>query len=442
METNITVIQGDVIDKNIPPTNLPQNSIVELLGKYKGRSQGIKITENILSKHSMLIGGTGSGKTNLFYHFIAQIRNRMTSNDVMIVFDSKGDFFKKFYRQGDIVLSNSKKYNGYSTYWNIYKEIVVDGWENNDVFSNANEITHSFFKEAITNSSQPFFPSAARDLMTSLLIAHIRLGQDDLEFKKRFFNNKALRQYFDMLTPQKIKKLLSASVFSDLSSTLSYIGDGSSEQALGVLAELQNVVRQILFGAFAEDGRFSVREFVRNKGTKVLFVEYDLSVGETLTPIYRLLFDLALKEAMGRNKSEGNVYLMCDEFKLLPNLQHIEDGVNFGRSLGVKIIAGIQSIEQLYEIYGESKGRNIAAGFSSVYAFKANDSHTREYITNLYGKNIVLEQYKTANNVLVEDKRNGNVVEDWDLNVLKIGEAIVGLPFEKPFKFNFDLFRG
>lgn len=51
--------------------------------------------------------------------------------------------------------------------------------------------------------------------------------------------------------------------------------------------------------------------------------------------------------------AEGNVYLMCDEFKLLPNLQHIEDGVNFGRSLGVKIIAGIQSIEQLYEIYGE-----------------------------------------------------------------------------------------
>ena len=96
----------------------------------------------------------------------------------------------------------------------------------------------------------------------------------------------------------------------------------------------------------------------------------------------------------------------------------------------------------MYEIYEESKGRNIAAGFSSVYAFKANDSHTREYITNLYGKNIVLEQYKSANNVLVEDKRNGNVVEDWDLNNLEIGEAIVGLPFEKPFKFNFDLFRG
>lgn len=128
MGTYITVIQGDLIDKNIPPTNLPQNSIVELPGKFKGRSQGIKITENILSKHSMLIGGTGSGKTNLFYHFIAQIRNRMTNNDAMIVFDSKGDFFKRFYRQGDIVLSNSKKYNGYST-WSQFRK--KSGGQNN-----------------------------------------------------------------------------------------------------------------------------------------------------------------------------------------------------------------------------------------------------------------------------------------------------------------------
>jgi len=208
------------------------------------------------------------------------------------------------------------------------------------------------------------------------------------------------------------------------------------------LAELQNVVRQILIGTFADDGRFSVREFVRQKGAKTLFIEYDMSIGDTLSPIYRLLFDLALKEAMGRNKPEGNVYLICDEFKLLPHLQHIEDGVNFGRSLGVKIIAGIQSIEQLYEIYGENKGRNIAAGFSSVLAFKANDTTTREFVSNLYGKNIVLEQYRSSNNTLIEEKREGKTVEDWDMNALKVGQAIVGLPFEKPFKFQFDLFRG
>jgi len=162
------------------------------------------------------------------------------------------------------------------------------------------------------------------------------------------------------------------------------------------------------------------------------------SIGSILTPVYRLMFDLALKEALGRNKPLGNVYLICDEFKLLPHLRHIDDGVNFGRSLGVKVFAGVQSIEQLYEIYGQSRGRNIAAGFSSVYAFRSNDTATREFVSGLFGKNIVLEQYQMSNNQLVEEKRSGQTVEDWDLNSLKVGEAIVGLPFSPPFRFYFD----
>lgn len=185
---------------------------------------------------------------------------------------------------------------------------------------------------------------------------------------------------------------------------------------------------------------FSIRNFVRAKGGKVLFIEYDLAIGSVLTPIYRLFFDLAIKEALGRTSSQGNVYLFCDEFKLLPNLQHIDDGVNFGRSLGLKVFAGLQSIEQLFETYGEIKGRNLAAGFSSIFAFKANDVSTRDYIRSLYGSNIILEQYQGMNKTLIEDKREGNTVEDWDLNSLKVGEAVVGLPFEKPFKFYFDNF--
>ena len=35
----------------------------------------------------------------------------------------------------------------------------------------------------------------------------------------------------------------------------------------------------------------------------------------------------------------------------------------------------------------------------------------------------------------------GQTVEDWDLNSLKIGEAIVGLPFFQPFRFHFDMYK-
>jgi len=232
-----------------------------------------------------------------------------------------------------------------------------------------------------------------------------------------------------------IKDLLGDS--PDANAVMSYIS-GDNAQSQGVLSEMYSIIREIFIGVFAERGSFSIRNFVRDKGNRTLFIEYDLSIGSILTPIYRLMFDLALKEALGRNKPLGNVYLICDEFKLLPHLRHIDDGVNFGRSLGVKVFAGVQSIEQLYEIYGQSRGRNIAAGFSSVYAFRSNDTATREFVSGLFGKNIVLEQYQMSNNQLVEEKRSGQTVEDWELNSLKIGEAIVGLPFSPPFRFYFD----
>ncbi|HZK18489.1 MAG TPA: type IV secretion system DNA-binding domain-containing protein [Clostridia bacterium] len=471
MAITTTILHGHTLDESIRqttgPTGKPTGNLVggrtpgHMLDQDRGRAripsaprgvkvvlpgllgknrQNIDINEDILSKHILLLGGTGSGKTNLLYYFIKQLKNSMTANDVMIIFDTKGDFFDKFYKPGDTVLANSKQYKSVMQLWNIYKEIVADGWEDADILANTHEIIGSLFRDASEKSSQPFFPNAARDLLASLIVAHIRVGRDDLSIKRRFFNNEALKQYLDMLTPDKIRALLGC--FPDLRSVLTYIGDGSSDQALGVMAELQSVVRRVLMGSFSGDGRFSVRNFVRSKAAKTLFIEYDLAIGETLTPIYRLLFDLALKEAMGRQKTEGNVYLICDEFKLLPHLHHIEDGVNFGRSLGVKVIAGIQSIEQLYQIYGERKGKNIAAGFSSVFAFKAGDPGTRDYVSRLYGKNIVLEQYKTAANTLVEKRREGNTVEDWNLTNLSIGEAIVGLPFQQPFRFKFDIYRG
>lgn len=436
MGVNTVVIQGNSVQLNLLNNNIKGTKKVELPGVYNNQHTYINLDDDILSKHTLLIGGTGSGKTNTFYYFVEQLKKKMTPNDVMIVFDTKGDFERKFYNQGDIILGNSSKYRNITEKWNIYKELVVDGWDDENIQMNTNEITYSLFKDAIEKTNQQFFPSAARDLFASILLAHLKAGKNSIDIKKLAFNNKALKGYFDKLNPKKIIKLLSVS--PELSSVLSYIGDGNSNQALGVIAEMQNVIRKIFIGSFAQDGRFSVRNFVRQKGGKTLFIEYDLSVGDTLTPIYRLLFDLALKEAMGRSKTEGNVYLVCDEFKLLPNLQHIEDGVNFGRSLGVKVLAGIQSIEQLYEIYGESRGRNIAAGFSSVYAFKSNDSVTRKYISDLYGKNIVLEQYKGSNNTLIEEKREGNTVEDWHLNNLQIGQAVVGLPFKQPFTFKFD----
>ena len=37
-----------------------------------------------------------------------------------------------------------------------------------------------------------------------------------------------------------------------------------------------------------------------------------------------------------------------------------------------------------------------------------------------------------------EEKRLGNVVEDWEICALSTGEAIIGLPGHEPFQFQFE----
>ena len=427
-------LYGSSVSKNAPPDNATA-SLIRLNGKFNGRAATFGIGKDELSKHMLLMGGTGCGKSTLFYHFVDQIRKQMTSEDVMIIFDSKGDYFSRFFQKGDLVIGNSRQYTSQSEKWNIYKDILADGWEDKEFVLNTQEICRSFFEERTKNTTNAFFPNAARDLLASIIISIIRAGKLDPSLRKEVFYNNELKGLLDSCDAAKICDILED--HEDLGSVLSYIG-GDGSQSQGVLSEMFSVVREIFIGVFAEKGRFSVRDFVRNKGNKTLFIEYDLSIGSILTPVYRLLFDLALKEALGRSKPQGNVYLICDEFKLLPHLQHIDDGVNFGRSLGVKIMAGIQSIEQLFEIYGRSRGMNIAAGFSSLFSFRANDVSTRDYVSGLFGKNIVLEQYQMSDTKLVEEKRNGLTVEDWDMNSLNVGEAIVGLPFTQPFRFYFE----
>jgi type IV secretory pathway TraG/TraD family ATPase VirD4 len=438
MNISTRLLHGNSVSKNVPPAQIAWAK-VRLPGTFAGAPNLIALDDDTLGKQTLLIGGTGSGKTTLLYHIVSQLKSSMTNDDVMIIFDSKGDYHSKFFDKAtDLVIGNSKQYSAGSEHWNIYKEVLADGYEDRDFIINTQEICKSLFEERTKNTTNAFFPNAARDLLAAVIVAFIREGKKDPDVRKEFFHNGKLKEFLDLSDAQMIMDLLGDS--PDANAVMSYIS-GDNAQSQGVLSEMYSIAREILIGVFAEKGAFSMREFVRNKGRKTLFIEYDLSIGSMLTPVYRLMFDLALKEALGRNKPQGNVYMICDEFKLLPHLRHIDDGVNFGRSLGVKVFAGVQSIEQLYEIYGQSRGRNIAAGFSSVYAFRSNDAATREYMSGIFGKNIVLEQYQRLDNQRVEERRGGHTVEDWDLTNLRVGEAIVGLPFSQPFRFRFDMYR-
>ncbi|MBE7433100.1 MAG: type IV secretion system DNA-binding domain-containing protein [Anaerolineales bacterium] len=426
---NIEVFEGHELRDNPPEFSSEYPRCLLIGNGANNQETKISLNDELFSKHILFLGGIGTGKTNAIFQIMEQLRKNMTQNDVMLVFDTKGDYYNEFYRKGDIVFSNDEKATGAGgeDYWNIFKEVGLEESIEESIF----EITRALFYEKIEHSTQPFFPNAAKDIFSAILLHFFRSNGPSKT------NNAQIRTFLDQSPSSEIRAMLESHL--DLRAMISYISDDRSPQTQGVISELQQLAREILIGNFRKAGNLSIREAIRNKGGRVIFVEYDLGLGNILTPIYRLILDLAIKEALCRKKSEGNVWFIIDEFRLVPNLQHVDDGVNFGRSLGAKFIIGVQSVEQVFHAYGEALARSMLSGFMTTVAFRVNDSATRTFVQQLFGKNRKRETYMAtvASRGLVEQVREANVVEDWDINSLSIGKAIIGLPSQEPFLFHF-----
>ena len=426
------VIYGDALQTEVP--TIKGTPSLYLRGTDgENRKVSVPFTDDLLSRHVMLLGGIGTGKTNAFFQMIDQLKYTLTDDDIMVIFDTKGDFYQEFFEPGDVVISNDRTSvgpNGHRNYWNIFNEVNHD-YEYESVL----EISKSLFAEECKRTTQIFFPNAARDIFMACFLHFLR----SVPAKER--TNKNLAAYINSSTSADLREMIES--YPDLRAMTSYISKDDSAQTQGVLSELQQVIRNIFVGNFAKTGNLGLSRLVRAKGGKKIFIEYDLSLGEMLTPIYSLMFDMAIKQALGRSRSEGNVYFITDEFRLLPNLVHIDDAVNFGRSLGIKFMIGIQNVEQIFENYGEYRARSILSGFLSSFNFRVNDARSREYIKDLFGRNRKLEAYVpiVQNRGMVEEQREACVVEDWDMTNLGIGQAIIGLPGYEPFILQFDRFE-
>lgn len=431
-----SVLFGNELKQSAPDIS-DSSPVMYFKGKdNQGIHRNIPISKSVLSRHLMLIGGIGTGKTNAFFQMLGQLNESLTQDDVMIIFDTKGDFYKEFYRPGDVVISNDETAvgpDGSPDYWNIFNEIA-DGEQQ---YASVLEIVKSLFKEACEKTNQVFFPNAARDIFMSVMLHFLRYSEKS--GNKNYLNNAALIDFIKSRTSTELRGMLQS--YSDMRAMTSYISSDESPQTQGVLSELQQIVRNIFVGNFCKKGTLGLRDLVRKKGGRKIFIEYDLSYGEMLTPIYSLMFDMAIKEALGRSRSDGNVYFITDEFRLLPNLEHVDDAVNFGRSLGIKFMIGIQNVEQIYDNYGAERAHSIMSGFLTSLNFRVNDPKSRDFIKEQFGKNRKIEVYSTnvQSKGMVEERRDGYVVEDWDITNLKVGQAIIGFPEYEPFVFQFDL---
>lgn len=383
-----------------------------------------------LGKHILFLGSIGSGKTVGMSALVDSIRAQVGADDVLVFFDSKGDYIDRFYRPGDVSLAAAEQaaFPG-GVRWNLFREFA--GIPPERVPELANELCASLIGEVEdgAGSNNRIWTSMAQDLLSALITAYVRGGRD--------FSNADIRAMSDRLSVAQMRAIIEP--HADLKGTLQYIAKDDSNTTVSVLIFLQQAIRRVFSSSFREPGAFSVREFLRGRGGRALFLEYDVALGSTLAPVFSTLLDIALKESLGRDRPSGRVFVILDEFALLPPLRHADAGLNFGRSLGLRFVVGAQNVGQLFDRYGAGLATSILGGFGTVFAFRLFDQPSRDFVSQRFGRNQKLVRYDAAlrNRGIGEQLVQGNVIEDWDLSTLRVGQSIVGLPEGPPFHFMF-----
>lgn len=411
----------------------------EIIGKGTSKfgilgnnNTGIALSEKILQRHILSIGAIGSGKSNIMFHIVNELRSHADENDMFIFFDAKGDYYEKFYQDGDMVISNDIEPQKGTVYWNIYEEILETPHKKRDEL--IREISTGIFKKDIENSSSPIFAMGARDLFSAIISAQVRNSEIDNER----WNHKKLVEFLKSATDITLRNLLKP--HEDLKWVRNYIKKESPGTTQSFLMHLHQTIYNLFSGAFEEEGYFSIKKAINEKGKKAVFLEYDLSSGYLLEDIYTLLIDISMKEVLGRNANggrNGRVFFILDEFPLIPKLNYIDNALNFGRSLGVRIVAGLQNFGQVEYRYTNSLANSLFSGFGSIFVFRLLDESSRNIIKGRYGKNKKVYNYISSNSEKgVQDiVEVGDVIEDWDISKLNIGESIAILPEEIPFRF-------
>jgi hypothetical protein len=363
----------------------------------------------------------------------------MGEHDKVIILDTKGDYLR-FYRDCDLVISiredEARKLGRALTYerWNVMNEVKLEDEEHKE--ETANEISRSLFDPYSHSVQNPFFPSAARQITLAAIMAllHRDSNPDNASLKEVLASPK------DMILTDVIENMSKLmDNYPSMKWILRHIDPSASVQALGVLGEIAIMVGDLFSGNYGKPGKFSIRNFVRGEGDgKVLFIEYDIGVGKTLTPIYGIQLDMAIKETLSRSKGSGNVYFVLDEFGRLPNLQQIEAGINYGRELGARFVVGTQTVGQILSAYGRGTGESIMSGFGTTFAFNLFDQASRSYVSGRYGSLRKLISYKPSESEGIKNYPvDGKMIEDWHISRLGLGEAIACVLKEYPRKIKF-----
>ncbi len=385
-----------------------------LFGQYiklGEKSNTIFIPEDVLKTHLGTEGATGTGKTVLINSVLEQIRNHNKTQ--VCVLDYNGQFYSKFGRPNDKILSiNDKR----AVYWHPWVEKITP-----------EKIANSLIED---DPKDKFFAPAAKSLFSNLMMLNNNIEDfwDDLTRSKEDLFNK-LNKY----------KLSSAGDFEGSSGNQGAGVRRTMTLSLDALRSLTHWTK--------DKAEFSIVEWAKNGSDDWIFIIVREEDMEAAKPWLRLWMDLVVSAILMRDENIKNnaTWLIADELPLLGKLPSLQKGITNGRKYNFRVLIGYQSEGQIDEVY-DKDAKGIKNSIRSKFIFNPGDPESAVKSAETLGKKEIYDRIEAetfsagkdsiANNNQVREKY---IVHPTVLRQLDKMECYLKLMIFNPVKLKIPL---
>lgn len=342
------------------------------------------LVKDMETRHFLVTGSTGSGKTNLIHNLIPQI---IKKKQPIIFVDQTGEMISKYCDNFDRADCIFNPLDDRSVFWDFNADCKTR--EDLDIFA---KILIGFNKK---HSNDDFWEISAREVFVDTICKLREQGIYDLN------------KYIDTICQSDNDAMYALLQSKD--SARHFIGDNDKVSASIISVLISNIkpLRYFAEGKKTEiDGNTTYSnaaslteylDYVKRGDNTCLFLALKPGSRSLTMPIISAMIELTMTKLMNIGiYKDRKLWFVFDELSALGRLPALSQIMTEGRKYEACVIAGLQSLNQIYDNYGHYGGSTIFSQFGTCFYFQNPDTSIASMFSKMCGNTTITKHQKNT----------------------------------------------
>ncbi len=361
--------------------------------------------------HSLIIGSTGSGKTQSVS--LPKLWTSIMAGENIIVDDIKGEMYDMLQNdlnefgykvfKFDLINHVGNKWNPLKLAYALYKDGNID-----DAVMMLEKISYYIFEDASEANSDPFWINAVKQLFCGLAL-YIMEKENKAPTVYDIAN---ISSKVDIDVYNKLDENSPSRIFLKMIMTAPKDTNGS------IYAVFNNKIMCYAYKnkitEFMSDTDFKLEELL---GEKVALFIIDGHKKQNITNLIPLFIE-EFSYICEKENNKKRISVLIDDFNDYIKIDNFGKLLSDSRSLYIEYTILTSSFHRMLETYGETSLEHIISKFNKIIYLFASDEYTLDYISNMCGNK----------------SNNEKLISTTELKLLNTFEVIVLMNRHLPFK--------